>query len=592
MRSNTITRENFLVAGLFLFVAGCGGGKTEESGGTGRVRILVEWPALGRATSRYIPTYAKSLVFELYREGDPEHRVTLLANRPDTLPATQTIEFNQVLATGTYVLAGVARVEKDGLGSTVASALTNVIVAAFKTAEVDITLASTLRTITILGTPLQVPQGGTLNLSGEARDPEGKLVLLPPAALTWSVVSGASLGSVTPGGQFNATTAGTVRVRLAEAGAGVTGEADVVVIGASALATSAAPKDRGDVQNRGRSSGSGATGVQSWQRALGGGAIKSTAVVGLDNALYIAPTGNSFQKLHPSGSTIWSAPLGQAFRGTPAIGSNGLIYVPSTTGLQALDIANGSTRWTFGAGIRLDGSPTIGSDKTVYFSFGNRLTALDGETGAKKWEFFSAGGGSGCPALDGLGTLYFATDSGRVYALDTATGAKKWEFRTPGTEFILSSVAVENGTVYFGSFDHKFYALNAATGAKKWEFDAGDELSGSPVIGLDGTVYFATTGIFVAKVFALDGTTGAKKWEYQRHPSNSAVFLGSSVIGGDGTLYLTSTWGGGTLHAIDSANGTLKWEFALSAFSYCTPTVAGDGTVYLGDEKGQFFAVH
>ena len=592
MPSKTITRESFLVGGFALFVAGCGGGKSEESAATGRVRILVEWPALGPATSRYLPTYAKSLVFELYREGDPEHRVTLVANRPDALPTTQTIAFNQVLATGVYVLAGVARVEKEGFGSTVASALTNVIVAPFKTAEVEITLASTLRTLTILGTPLQIPQGGTFNLSGEARDPDGKLVLLPSGALTWSAVSGGNFGTVSAEGQFNAIAAGTVRVRLAEAGAGVTGEADVAVIGASALATTVAPKDRGDVQNRGRSSGSGATGVQFWQRALGGGAIKSTAVVGLDNALYIASTGNSFQKLLPSGSTIWSAPLGQAFRGTPAIGSNGLIYVPSTTGLHALDIANGSTRWTYAPGIRLDGSPTIGSDKTIYFPFGNRMTALDGETGTKKWEFLSTGGGSGCPALDGQGTLYFATDSGRVYALDTATGAKKWEFRTPSAELILASVAVENGTVYFGSFDHKFYALNAATGAKRWEFDAGDEVDGAPAIGTDGTVYFAATGIFVPKVFALDGTTGAKKWEYQRHSGNNAVFLGASVIGGDGTLYLTSTWGSGTLHAINSTNGTLKWEFNLSAFSYGTPTVADDGTVYIGDESGTFFAVH
>ena len=81
------------------------------------------------------------------------------------------------------------------------------------------------------------------------------------------------------------------------------------------------------------------------------------------------------------------------------------------------------------------------------------------------------------------------------------------------------------------------------------------------------------------------------KWEYQRHSGNNAVFLGSSVIGGDGTLYLTSTWGIGTLHAINSTNGTLKWEFDLSAFSYCTPMVAGDGTVYIGDENGTFFAV-
>ena len=313
MQSRTSLTRRALALSLILVLSGCGGSAVKTSE-TGRVRILVEWPPLP-PTSRYIPTYAKSLVFELYREGEPSSRVALVANRPDSPSASQTIEINQVLATGTYVLAGVARVEKEGQGSTVASASTTFSVAPFKTAEVDITLATTLRTLTILGTPLKVPQGGTLNLSGEARDPEGKLVFLPTSVLQWSVVAGGSSGTVSATGQFNALAPGTVRVRLAEPGAAVASEADITVTAASALATTAAPKDRGDAQNRGRSSGSGASGVKSWQVSLkgaGAGKIKSSAVVGLEGAIYITPTGEDFQKLHPSGTKLWSAPLRQA----------------------------------------------------------------------------------------------------------------------------------------------------------------------------------------------------------------------------------------------------------------------------------------
>ncbi|MDC0219454.1 PQQ-binding-like beta-propeller repeat protein, partial [Verrucomicrobia bacterium] len=63
-----------------------------------------------------------------------------------------------------------------------------------------------------------------------------------------------------------------------------------------------------------------------------------------------------------------------------------------------------------------------------------------------------------------------------------------WEFETGGN--VSSSPAIgPDGTVYVGSNDNKLYAINGKSGVKLWEFETGGTVYSSPAIGSDGTVY-------------------------------------------------------------------------------------------------------
>ena len=67
-------------------------------------------------------------------------------------------------------------------------------------------------------------------------------------------------------------------------------------------------------------------------------------------------------------------------------------------------------------------------------------------------------------------------------------GTLIWEFEAEGD--VSSSPAIgSDGTVYVGSDDKKLYALNGANGAKKWEFQTGGWVRSSPAIGSDGIIY-------------------------------------------------------------------------------------------------------
>jgi len=77
-------------------------------------------------------------------------------------------------------------------------------------------------------------------------------------------------------------------------------------------------------------------------------------------------------------------------------------------------------------------------------------------------------------------------------------GTVLWEFVTGGN--VSSSPAIgSDGTVYVGSWGTQLYALNGKSGVKKWEFKAEGALISSPAIGSDGTVYVGSEEGFNSK---------------------------------------------------------------------------------------------
>jgi outer membrane protein assembly factor BamB len=158
-----------------------------------------------------------------------------------------------------------------------------------------------------------------------------------------------------------------------------------------------------------------------------------------------------------------------------------------------------------------------------------------------------------------------------------------WAYAT--RDEITSSPAVGNdGTIYFGSIDGFVYAVNA-DGALKWRSPTSNDIDlATPAIGEDGTVYIGSTD---GGLYAFNGATGARKWRYG---ATSSLYA-SPAIGADGTIYFRDD---GTLHALTSGatSATRKWSFPLSGGTYSPPAVGSDGTIYVGATGGAFYAVN
>jgi outer membrane protein assembly factor BamB/subtilisin family serine protease len=161
-----------------------------------------------------------------------------------------------------------------------------------------------------------------------------------------------------------------------------------------------------------------------------------------------------------------------------------------------------------------------------------------------------------------------------------------WEF--PANDEVTSSPAVgSDGTIYFGAgssdqLDNRIYAVSSS-GTKKWTVSTGAAgiVGASPAIAPDGTVYVGSDNKIL---YALNGSTGATKWTFTAGTSLSST----PAIGSDGTIYFRDDT---TLYAL-SSSGAQKWAFPLgsSAATYSSPVIGADGTIYVGI-KGALYAV-
>lgn len=233
---------------------------------------------------------------------------------------------------------------------------------------------------------------------------------------------------------------------------------------------------------------------------------------------------------------------------------------------------------------------TIGDDETIY-------------TGT--WGVVRSGGSSVRSAWDKF--------DGKVFAYDR-TLARRWTARLDLTPYCYAYATREatpsfcpaggtvngyNGTVegivtldpargrvYVGRGDGKLYALDAATGAILWRFasfnpvdpsdpEGGGKIVAGPLVGPNGTIYFATVRVGAYETSAVYAVSpaGALLWRY---PGSAAsmqhVVWAAPALSPDGkTLYVGGGWGPaadawdqtliGSVYALDAATGNLKWTF-------------------------------
>jgi outer membrane protein assembly factor BamB len=270
----------------------------------------------------------------------------------------------------------------------------------------------------------------------------------------------------------------------------------------------------------------------------------------------------------------------------------------------------------------IQSSAAIGADNTIYLgNFRGNLMALRDSGGGQLellWHFHPEGASSfhATPAIGADGTIYigFSTGAatpdahGTFYALNPQ-GQVQWTVDLdPGRQTISPTIGPD-GTVYVTSGAGELFALSPA-GQTLWTAQTGLTVKASPALGADGTVYVASMNdkLYAIQPPAPGQVEGRVRWTFRfgdfpgTQPAATAAVpppgadgIGSGAtpaVGPDGTIYVGAD--NSNMYAVTPA-GQLKWMFEAEcevAGIWSSAALSDDGqTLYFGANKGGIYAL-
>jgi outer membrane protein assembly factor BamB len=152
----------------------------------------------------------------------------------------------------------------------------------------------------------------------------------------------------------------------------------------------------------------------------------------------------------------------------------------------------------------------------------------------------------------------------------------KWRFAVAADIEGAAAISTD-GVIYFGCEDSLLYAVDTG-GTLRWRHRFSHGLWTRCAIGPDGTVY-CDDGC--DSLFALqpDGTV---KW------SVKATGFAGIAIGADGTIYCSTTEDGRNYMCAWAPDGSERWRCECGTWSWNSPAIGSDGTIYFGAREGIF----
>jgi outer membrane protein assembly factor BamB len=268
--------------------------------------------------------------------------------------------------------------------------------------------------------------------------------------------------------------------------------------------------------------------------------IKSSPAIADDGTVYFGAHDRKFYAVTPHGKLKWTFPTGAWVDSSPAIGTDGSIYFGSwDTSFYALN-PDGSKKWVFATGNIIVSSPAIGKDGTIYFgSHDKKFYALKPD-GKLSWSFTTGGQILSSPAIGSDGTVFFTSLDGNLYALKP-DGTECWRLHTGGvTE--SSPVLDESENLYL-TVGACILTVDR-NGKKRWDWCSPVTINDAPAVAASGAVYFPAPW---RSLFAFQNDR-THLW----HFSTDGNLTASPMIGNDGTIYVCD---GMFLHAINSTSG-------------------------------------
>ncbi|MCE7697384.1 MAG: PQQ-binding-like beta-propeller repeat protein [Methanobacterium paludis] len=216
-----------------------------------------------------------------------------------------------------------------------------------------------------------------------------------------------------------------------------------------------------------------------------------------------------------------------------------------------------TTKWT-NSSIYSIGKVAVTKNGTIYVMGSNDFTLYAFKSdGTLLWSDYLGKGTANCaPVIGSDGTIY-ALDYGTLFAV-YSNGTIKWQYNTGNVGNVYGDPVIDsNGIIYFTSGVGNVFAIDTKTNPNdvgvKWVHSTAESTQGNVALSPDGeTLYYGTTKGYV---HALNTTDGSEKWKYYTDDIE-----GTPVVSSNGTIYVGNYWG--TFYAlIDNGDRSISFSF-------------------------------
>jgi eukaryotic-like serine/threonine-protein kinase len=268
----------------------------------------------------------------------------------------------------------------------------------------------------------------------------------------------------------------------------------------------------------------------------------------------------------------WQVKVGQRVEAAPVAGGEGVYLATDDGSVVALDAAAGAVRWRFAAGGSPTGPLTV-ADGVVYVATladTETLHAIDAGSGEERWQQ-SIAVGLLSAAVVADGTVYAVggtIQGGALLAWQAATGDRLWSLPLHGA--VAYTVGVAAGTAFVGA-DKTVVAVDTTDGTERWSTNVGEWVMATGT-GDEGRVYGTTLD---GTLLALDSATGAVRWRFRPgFQLDQLQGWTDAPVEVAGIVYAPSSQG---IYALDAQTGAARWHAGLG---WIGGVAVADGTVY------------
>ncbi len=309
---------------------------------------------------------------------------------------------------------------------------------------------------------------------------------------------------------------------------------------------------------------------------------------------------------------MWERSLPHRRPRGPTIAADGSLYFATDHGLVSLD-AEGVERWHLGSWA-VDAAPSLTPAGDLVAVTRQGLVLLVSRDGVLRRSATLLGDSVRAPplVLDD-GSIVIGTMEGRVHRLDAnlrrsfvtplgdgapsvVTRTRRGAFAVPaGTALVLlgprgglfrqvslggratSPVAVaDDGTLWTVTADGVLFGLDGGGRVRsRTELGTRHYAEAAIAVARDGSVRVPTMGGGLVCV----GPSGAVRWA----AGTDTVFMAPAVVDDAGTTLAVDR--GARMVALDP-EGAERWRVLLGAYTYDSPVLGADGTIYISTERG------